>query len=129
MTVPPARVPLDWTAIAEASATLRDEYLEPAGVPAWLERWSDLEKDIVETYTLLKRAAYQHTDDAAAEEAYNAFVMGFSSTHNSLERELIDKLFAVPNLQPPPCTGVPLRALARHDCPLSRGEHPTPAGD
>jgi oligoendopeptidase F len=100
--VPSTPVPLDWAAIAEAYVALRDDDVTPAHISPWLERWSDLEKDIVETYTLLKRAAYQHTDDAAAEQAYNAFVEGLSSTHKGLEQWLIDKLFAMADLEPSP---------------------------
>lgn len=112
----------DWGVIDARYTALHDEALTPAAFPGWLSRWSDLEKEVVETYTLLKRASYQHTDDEAAARAYNVYVESMFSTLKVLTQRLIGKVLAVPDLYPPPAQ-VQLLRRWRNEADLYRDEN------
>ena len=92
----------DWIAIEAQYAVLRNETLAAAEVPDWLERWSDLEKSVLETWTLLKRPAYRDTSNQEAVQAYEAFTQQVFSTHKALTDSLTRKLLAVPSFHPAP---------------------------
>ena len=92
---------MDWPAIEAQYGLLENEELVAAGVPDWLERWSDLEKTVLETWTLLKRPAYWDTSNQEAVQAYEAFTQQMFSTHKALTDGLTRKLLAVPGVEVP----------------------------
>ena len=91
-----------WSAFEPHYQTLLAEDLTPERVPAWLVRWSDLEKELRETGAILYRAKDEDTRDEEAEKAYLHFVQNVAPKAHEMEQALKTKLLEVRGYEPPP---------------------------
>ena len=113
---------IEWAAIEAQYRVLQNGDLVAANVLNWLEQWSDLEKSVLETWTLLKRPAYRDTLDQAAVQAYEAFTQQMFSTHKALTGGLTRKFLAVPGFQPAP-SQVQMHRRMGNEADLFRAEN------
>jgi oligoendopeptidase F len=102
MTALPPINPHDWATLAPHFAALQAEPLAAERVPAWLARWSDLEKQVWEARAGLKAARSRDERDATAQAAWATFVETVFTPFEAAGQGLIAKLLAVPNYNPAP---------------------------
>jgi oligoendopeptidase F len=89
----------DWGSVEPLYQKLLEENLSAEGVPAWLQKWSDLEDVIWEAQAVAMTTKHANTADEAAEKAYLHFVEHVAPAHTRVSQELTKKLLAV-NYQP-----------------------------
>jgi oligoendopeptidase F len=94
--------PHDWDTIEPHFNTLRDAELTPGDVPAWLTRWSNLEKIIDEAISVARRAKSEDTTDEAAERTFRHLVEEIQPKAQVAAQALKLKLLAVPGFEPGP---------------------------
>ncbi len=94
--------PHDWATIQPFYGALEHESLGPDDVPAWLERWSDLEKQLAEARTRAYRAMTENTADTGAERAYLHLVEDIGPKVRVAAQALKTKLLGVAGFQPGP---------------------------
>ncbi len=92
----------DWSTIQPVYDALEREPLGADGVPAWLEGWSDLEKQLAEARTRAYRAMTENTADADAERAYLHLVEDIGPRVRVAAQALKTKLLGVADFQPGP---------------------------
>lgn len=97
MTATPAT---PWTMFAPRYEALATEPLTSQDVPAWLERWSDLEKDVMEAQSRLVRAKDADPTDQAAEQAFIDFVQEVQPEVMRAGQRLNDRLLAQTDWEP-----------------------------
>ena len=90
-----------WSAFELHYRALLEENLMPERVPAWLARWSDLNKEVDETGAALNRAKDRDTRDKEAEKAYLHFVQEVEPHVHEMEQALKTKLLEVKGYTPP----------------------------
>jgi len=83
-----------WNTFARRYETLATEPLEVSDIPAWLTRWSDLEKDVMEVSAQLMRAKDADPTDQAAEQAFMQFVQAVQPEVRRAGQRLKDRLLA-----------------------------------
>jgi oligoendopeptidase F len=91
-----------WQTLAPHFAALQDEPLEAATVPAWLERWSDLQKLVGEVRAGLHRDHRADMTDEAASTAWLRFNEEIWGPFQAANQALTDKLLALEGYTPPP---------------------------
>ena len=94
--------PYDWTTITPLFDALSDRPLSADGFMDWLAQWNDLDIDVWDAYTQLKRPAYVDTSDHEAEAAYQAYVQELYSTYIGYTNRLIAKTLAFQPEAPTP---------------------------
>ncbi len=92
--------PHDWATIRPIYDALEHESLGPDDVPAWLERWSDLEKQLAEARTRAYRAMTEDTADTDAERAYLHLVEDIGPKVRVAAQALKTKLLGVTGFEP-----------------------------
>lgn len=113
---------LNWSTYEPRYQDLISRNLAPGAVPAWLSSWSDLEKDVRETYATLMRTKDENTADRAAEESYLRFIREVMPKFKIAVQELRTKLFEVKAYQPQPEHTQMVRRL-RNEADLFREEN------
>ena len=91
-----------WQTLAPLFAALHDEPLGAASVPAWLERWSDLQKLVSEVRAGLHRTHREDMTDQAATAAWLRFNEDIWGPFQAANQELTDRLLALDDYTPPP---------------------------
>jgi oligoendopeptidase F len=94
--------PHDWATVQPVYDELERESLKADGVPAWLEGWSDLEKQLAEARTRAYRAMTENTADEDAERAYLHLVEDIGPRVRVAAQALKTKLLGVTDFQPGP---------------------------
>lgn len=112
----------DWPDFDRRYRALLDQPLDAAGVPAWLTRWSDLEREFLEAFTDVNRAKDEDTTDEAAQAEYLRFVTELQPQKQPVGQALKDKLLAVQDLEPGPDQAQMMRRL-RNEADLYREEN------
>ncbi len=93
--------PTDWSTIKSRYAALETMPVPAGGFMDWLEQWNQLDIDIWDAYTQLKRPAYVDTRNHEAERIYQAYVEELYSTYLGLTQTLRQRALT---LQPEPPT-------------------------
>ncbi|WP_052351923.1 M3 family oligoendopeptidase [Deinococcus pimensis] len=114
--------PVRWSTFAPRYEALAAETPTAADVAAWLERWSDLIKDVGEARAALMRAKDADPTDEAAEAAYVAFVRDVQPEVTRAEQVLNERLLAVRDWTPEPRHEQMLRGV-RTEAELYREEN------
>ena len=91
-----------WATLGPQYAALQAEALTAAGVPDWLRRWSDLDRQVWEERAGLKRDRSRDARDTAAESAYQTFVGAVFGPFQLATQALIAKVLAVSDYTPGP---------------------------
>lgn len=91
-----------WEAFAPRYEALGARELTAADVPAWLAEWSDVTAHLMDVGARLSILKDLHTDDQAAQDAYQAFVAGVVPPSERMDQALKQKLLAVPGYVPGP---------------------------
>ncbi|MDQ2887336.1 MAG: M3 family metallopeptidase [Chloroflexota bacterium] len=112
----------NWNMLEPHFTALLNEDLTPQLVPAWLERWSDLEKVVWEARAGLKRDRLWDVTNEVAQEAYQRFIGEVFSPYQIANQELKTKLLSVTNYVPAPEHVQMLRYL-RAEASLYRQEN------
>ncbi len=94
--------PYDWSTIEPHFNALCDAELAPQDVPAWLSRWSDLEKIIAEAIAVASRAKSEDTTDEVAERSFRYLIEEIQPKAQVAAQALKLKLLAVPGFEPGP---------------------------
>jgi hypothetical protein len=92
--------PASWSAFSSRYAALLAEPLTPASVPAWLARWSDLEKAVWDGRGVRKLAMYKDRTSVAAEGAYRTYLAEVMAPFRMASQALIAKALALPGYTP-----------------------------
>lgn len=100
-----------WSAFAPRYESLASEPLTPPDIAAWLERWSDLEKDVMEVQAQLMRAKDADPTDKHAERAFVGFVQEVQPEVMRAGQRLKDRLLAQTGWEPGPAHVQMLRRL------------------
>ncbi|GBF06801.1 oligoendopeptidase F [Deinococcus aerius] len=111
-----------WTTFAPRYEALATEPLSPGNIPAWLERWSDLEKDVMEVQAQLMRAKDADPTDRDAERAFVSFVQEVQPDVMRAGQRLNDRLLAQTGWEPEGPHVQMLRRL-RNEAALYREEN------
>ncbi len=101
----------NWPALEPHFAALREDELTAEAVPAWLARWSDLQRAVWEARAALKRDRLRDLTDEAADRAFARFTSEVMAPFEAANRQLAGKLLAVPGYEPPPELAPALRQL------------------
>ncbi|SMB97120.1 M3 family oligoendopeptidase [Deinococcus hopiensis] len=102
-----------WMSFAPRYDALATEPLEEQDIPAWLQRWSDLEKDVMEVQAQLTWAKDANPSDTDAEHAFLRFIQEVQPESMRAEQRLRDRLLAFTHWQP---TGPHVQMLRRLRC-------------
>ena len=94
--------PYDWTTITPLLDALSDMPVSDDGFMDWLAQWNELDIDVWDAYTQLKRHAYVDTSDHAAEAAYQTYVQELYSTYLGHTNTLITKALTLQPEAPAP---------------------------
>ncbi|MCB0077033.1 MAG: M3 family oligoendopeptidase [Anaerolineales bacterium] len=89
-----------WNELAERYAALEAAPLSAATVPAWLQRWSDLEAQIYEEMGEATSRAHENTADESAEGLFIHYVREIQPHAEQARAKLRDKLLAVTDYTP-----------------------------
>ena len=81
--------PSDWSTIKSLYAALETMPVPEGKFMDWFEEWNQLDIDIWDAYTQLKRPAYVDTRNRQAEKIYQAYVQELYSTYLGLTQTLI----------------------------------------
>ena len=112
----------DWNTIQPDYDALAGEALEPDGVMAWLGRWSDLEKQLIEARVSAYRAVTENTADETAERRYLHLVEDINPKAQVAAQALKTKLLALQGYAPHPDLAGMLERL-RADASIYRDEN------
>ncbi len=112
----------DWDTIRPHYDALTSEALSPDGVLAWLERWSDLEKQLIEARVSAYRAMTEDTADETAERRYLHLVEEINPKAQVAAQALKAKLLALHGYTPHPDQAGMLERL-RADASIYRDEN------
>lgn len=94
--------PTDWTTVTPLFEALRDAPVSNGAFVQWLEQWNQLDIDVWDAYTYLKRPAYSDTSDQEAERVYQAYVQELFSTYLGHTQALIKKALTIQPEAPSP---------------------------
>jgi oligoendopeptidase F len=111
--------PFDWSVVEPRYQALLQEELTPERTPAWLGRWSDLQREVAEAFAALSRAKDEDTQDKQAEAAYLRFVREVQPKLQQAGQSLRSKLLAVEGFEPGPDLEQMMRRF-RNDADLYR---------
>lgn len=89
-----------WDAYAPRFQALLDMPLDAAVVPDWLRRWSALASELADVSGKLSTHSDLHTDQAAVQERYQAFLAGVTPNAERADQALREKLLAVKDYVP-----------------------------
>jgi oligoendopeptidase F len=90
----------DWESLEPRYKMLLDEPLTAENIPAWLEKWSDLEKILAEVWAVAQRSKHENTADEAAEKVYLHLVDNITPHAARYTQALTEKLLAVESYTP-----------------------------
>ena len=91
-----------WADFVPRYESLAVQNLTPQNVADWIERWSDLQKDVQQANTVLMRAKDADPSDRAAEGAYLMFVQEVLPENSRADQKLTEKLLALQGWTPEP---------------------------
>ncbi len=112
----------DWSSWKPYFDQLESEELSVENLPAWLEKWSDLEGHLREESLKAGRARDENTADKTAEETYKRFLSDIRPKASVAGQALRAKLLAVQNYEPAP-DEVDLLLRMRSDSELFRDKN------
>src|SRR4051794_23088027 len=94
------REPLQWAVIAPQLEALGKQLLLPEEVPAWLRRWSDVQKVVREAYLRLHWERIRNLADDQIGPAFQDFVERVMVPYNVANQALTAKVLAVDGWEP-----------------------------
>jgi oligoendopeptidase F len=91
-----------WAQLGPRYEALAEQDLTTENVGEWLSEWSELEKEVRETYAAVFRAKNENTADKAAEGAFLRFVQEMMPRVQVANQELKTKLLRLDGFTPKP---------------------------
>ncbi len=119
---PDAPNPYDWSTVEPHYAALRDADLGPKDLPAWLARWSELQKRVWEARATLKRDRSRDLTDRAAHDTFLRFADEVMVPFEIANQGLTSKLLGVQGWEPGPEHVQMMRQL-RYAAEIAGGEN------
>jgi len=91
-----------WPAFEPHFTRLRETPLSPADVPAWLEAWSDIDKEVWGARAVLKVARQGDPRDGDANDAFVRFTQDVMTPYTAATHALTEKLLRLEEHEPAP---------------------------